>query len=336
MKTTRLGVVLVAVVGCGDAGGDRNEGTALVTSASSASETETGTMNSGAETEEGTTENESTTGSGPGGTTPGEESSTGPDDPTTSASTTTSTTTTDNPGDPLLPPANAGLDYQLGGAYDPPDGVEVISRDRNAAIAPGLYNICYVNGYQTQPDEEGWWLSEHPDLLLRDGGGDPFIDPDWDEILLDITTAPKRAALAEIVGGWIEQCGADGYDAVEIDNLDTYSRSDGMISQDNAVDFISMLATVAHGAGMAIAQKNSAEILGRQAEMNTDFVVAEECNRYSECGDYTEVYGDHVLVIEYRSGDFDSGCSDFPELSIVLRDLNLVGPGQGAYVYDRC
>ncbi len=330
MMRTWFLVALTVAVGCGDEG-DQGEGGAPTGSAGSSGETQTASATSGAQTDGETSANESTTGSGPGGTAPDEESSTGSD-----SSSASSTTTTDNPGEPVLPPANAGLDYQLGGAYDPPDGVEVVSRDRNAAIAPGLYNICYVNGFQTQPDEEDWWLSEHPDLLLRDGSGDPFIDPDWDEILLDITTAPKRAALAEIVGGWIEQCGIDGYDAVEIDNLDTYSRSDGMISQDNAVEFIRALADVAHGAGMAIAQKNSAEILGRQAEMHTDFVVTEECNRWNECGDFTEVYGDQVFVIEYRTEDFDAGCSDFPELSIVLRDLNLVGPGQNAYVYDRC
>ena len=54
-----------------------------------------------------------------------------------------------------LPPVGGKLDYQLGGAYAPPAGVTIVSRDRKAA--PGraaLYNICYVNGFQIQPDEE--------------------------------------------------------------------------------------------------------------------------------------------------------------------------------------
>ncbi|MCP5066366.1 MAG: endo alpha-1,4 polygalactosaminidase [bacterium] len=235
-----------------------------------------------------------------------------------------------------MPPANGSLDYQLGGAYDPPAGVTVLSRDRKASPYAGIYNICYVNGYQTQPDEEQWWIDNHYDLLLKDSGGEPFIDPDWDEILLDITTQSKRDALAAIVGGWIQQCADDGFDAVEIDNLDTYSRSDGLITQDNAVQFMSLLSATAHGAEIAIAQKNSTEIADRQAEMGTDFVVAEECNRWSECDDYKAVYGDLVFVIEYRQQDFDAGCSGYPELSIVLRDLNLVTPGNGSYVYDGC
>ena len=261
----------------------------------------------------------------------GEETTSGSE-----GSTSTASSESGEPTMPALPTANAQLDYQLGGSYEPPAGVEVLSRDRNAAPAMGLYNICYVNGYQTQPDEEQFWLDEHPDLLLRDENGDPFIDPDWDEILLDITTDEKRQALAEIVGEWIVQCGADGFDAVEIDNLDTYSRSDGMITEDHAVAFMSLLSAIAHDEGLAIAQKNSTEILDRQPELGTDFAVAEECNRWSECQDYMDVYGDQVYVIEYREQDFDVGCVDFPELSIVLRDLDLVTPGEGAYVYDAC
>ncbi len=235
-----------------------------------------------------------------------------------------------------LPPANGPLDYQLGEAYPPPTGVVVVSRDRNASPAPGLYNLCYVNGFQTQPDERDFWERDHPDLLLRDASGDVVIDPDWDEILLDVTTDAKRLALAAIVGGWIDGCADDGFDAVEIDNLDTYSRSGGLVSQDDAVAFMRLLADRAHARGLPIAQKNSAEVLGRRADMGTDFAVAEECNRWDECADFTAVYGDQVYVIEYRRADFDRGCRDFPELSIVLRDLNLVAPSSRAYVYDGC
>ena len=69
--------------------------------------------------------------------------------------------------------------------------------------------------------------------------------------------------------------------------------------------------------------------------MGTDFAVAEECNRYHECDAYTTAYGDHVLVIEYRRRDFDAGCAAYPNLSIVLRDLDLVPEGKKGYVYRR-
>jgi hypothetical protein len=235
-----------------------------------------------------------------------------------------------------LPPPNGGLDYQLGGAYTPPAGVTVVSRDRLASPAPGLYNVCYVNGFQTQPGEEAFWLEDHPDLVLRDAAGDPVIDPDWDEMLLDVSTPEKRTRLAAIVGGWVEGCASAGFDAVEIDNLDTYSRSGGLIAEADAIAFMRLLSDAAHGHGLAIAQKNSAEIAGRRAEMGTDFAVVEECSRYDECAVFTDVYGPAVLMIEYRRTDFDAGCRAFPEHSIVLRDLDLVSPADPGYVYDAC
>ncbi len=240
------------------------------------------------------------------------------------------------PQDRVLPTPNASVDYQLGEPYAPPAGVTIVTRDRKASIAAGLYSICYINGFQSQPDENDFWLEDHSELILRDGGGEIVIDPDWDEMILDIRTPAKRDALAAIMGGWIDGCANDGFDAIEIDNLDTYSRSGGLVAQADAVAYMRLLADRSHARGLPIGQKNSTEVLDQKNAMGTDFAVAEECNRYSECGEYTAAYGDYVIVIEYRRGDFDAGCSDFPNLSIVLRDLDLVAPGSSGYMYDGC
>lgn len=239
-------------------------------------------------------------------------------------------------GTPVLPPRNGSLDYQLGGAYPPPAGVQIVSRDRTEAPAAGLYNICYVNGFQVQPGEAKAWLRDHPDLVLRDGNGDPVIDPDWNELLIDVGTEAKRNAVVAIVGGWIADCERDGYDAIEIDNLDSYTRSGGLLDEDDAVAAMALFSAAGHRRGLAVAQKNSAELVPRQAELATDFVVAEECNRFNECGDYTAAYGEHVLVIEYGRTDYNNGCRDFPQLSIVLRDRDLVPDGATGYVYAGC
>src|SRR6478752_6055605 len=235
-----------------------------------------------------------------------------------------------------LPEANAPFDYQLGGGYTPAAGVKIVTRDREDVPAPGLYNICYVNGFQTQPQDNERWLADHADLVLHDSGGDPVIDEDWGEYLLDTSTETKRAALSQIVGAWIIKCADDGFDAVEIDNLDSYSRSSGLLDEDGNVSFMASLSAVAHAHGLAIGQKNSAELVPRASELGTDFAVAEECNRYSECDAYTAHYGAHVLSIEYRRQDFDKGCQAFPELSIVLRDLDLTTPTSSKYVFDGC
>ncbi len=240
------------------------------------------------------------------------------------------------PSEFALPPANGGLDYQLGGAYDPPAGVTIVSRDRKAAPAAGIYNICYVNGFQIQPEEEAFFMTTHPDLILRDGNAQPVIDVEWDEMLIDVSTDAKRSELAGVVGEWIAGCADAGFDAIEIDNLDSFSRSHGLLVENDDVAAMRMMADAAHARSLPIAQKNSAELVGRKAELGTDFVVAEECNEFDECQTYRDVYGDHVIVIEYNRTAFDAGCAAFPSLSIVLRDLDLVPAGSAGYAFDGC
>jgi hypothetical protein len=229
---------------------------------------------------------------------------------------------------------NGGLDYQLGGAYPPPEGVNIVSRDRTASIAPGLYNVCYVNGFQVQPGEDDDW---EPDLILRDEQGNPVIDPDWDEAILDISTVDKRERIAAFVGSWIDGCASAGFDAVEIDNLDTFTRSGGRLSEEQAIDLMARFSARAHQVGLASAQKNSAELLAQREAMGTDFAVSEECARYDECQDYVSAYGAHVLMIEYRNQDFAEACADFGATHpVVLRDLDLVPEGEDGYVFEGC
>lgn len=235
------------------------------------------------------------------------------------------------------PPANAKFDYQIGGAYAPPAGVSVVSRDRKATPAAGLYTICYVNAFQTQPDEIAWWQANHDDLLLKDGSGQYVVDGDWGENLLDVSTAAKRTAIAAIVNGWIDGCAASGFKAVEPDNIDSWTRSEGLLTQANAVAFLKLLAPHAHARNLAIAQKNTAELgtAGRGAGL--DFAIAEECGRYDECDAFTSVYGSNVIVIEYTKSAFRKACTKWgASLSVVLRDVLVTAPGSRTYQYDAC
>lgn len=239
-----------------------------------------------------------------------------------------------------LPPAGGQYDSQLGGAYPPPAGTEIVSRDRADPIAPGLYNICYVNAFQTQPQETDWWLANHPDLLLRDG--DKLIeDPNWPgEIFLDVSTAEKRDALATIVGEWIDQCAKDGYDAIEADNLDTYSRSYDLLNLYDNLAYAELLVARAHGLGLAFGQKNASEIQAGLQHAGMDFVITESCQVYDECGAYMEAYGRHVLEIEYTDTDasyFDTACADHgSKISVIRRDRNLTIPREESYFYQAC
>ncbi|MFJ6513510.1 endo alpha-1,4 polygalactosaminidase [Streptomyces sp. NPDC091406] len=238
----------------------------------------------------------------------------------------------------VVPPtANAAFDYQIGGAYTPPAGVEALSRDRTAKPAEGLYNVCYVNAFQTQPDALDWWEKNDPDLLLRDGDGEPVNDDAWGEALLDTSTEGKRTRLAKIVGGWIDGCATSGFQAVEPDNLDSYERSEGLLTRAHNAAFAKLLADRAHAAGLAIGQKNTTDLLGQRKEIGFDFAVAEECGRYDECGDYASAYGDRVFVVEYTDRDFGKACSSVgATVSVVRRDLDVVPAGRPGYVFRTC
>ncbi|SNY60946.1 endo alpha-1,4 polygalactosaminidase [Paractinoplanes atraurantiacus] len=231
------------------------------------------------------------------------------------------------------PPANGLFDYQLGGAYQPAAGVTIVDRDRTAPALPDIYGICYVNAYQTQPGENDWWQAEHPDLVLKKE------DPDWPgEHLLDISTPAKRAALGEIVGGWFAGCAASGFRAVEPDNLDSYTRSGGLLSEEHAVAYAQILVVKAHESGLAIGQKNAADFDGRR--IGFDFAVTEECAVYDECGTYLGRYGDQVYEIEYTDngiGAYRQACRDHgARISIILRDRDVIPQGEAGYHYESC
>ncbi|MFF8965726.1 endo alpha-1,4 polygalactosaminidase [Streptomyces globisporus] len=238
----------------------------------------------------------------------------------------------------VVPPtANAAFDYQIGGAYTPPAGVKALSRDRGAKPAKGLYNVCYVNAFQTQPDALGWWEKNNPDLLLRDADGDLVNDEAWGEALLDTSTAGKRTRLAKIVGGWISGCATSGFQAVEPDNLDSYERSDGLLTHAHNAAFAKLLADRAHTAGLAIGQKNTTDLLGQRKKIGFDFAVAEECGRYDECADYASAYGNKVFVVEYTDRDFAKACSSVgAKVSVVRRDLDVVPAGRPGYAFRTC
>ena len=277
-------------------------------------------------------------------------------------------------------PANAKFDYQIGAAYKPAGGVRVVSRDVSETPAAGLYNLCYVNGFQTQPDGAGdegtsaWFAADPqrrklllanptPDVPTADDGGvysrDFYVDPGWpDEIMFDIRTPANRQALAEIVGRQVATCADQGFDAVEVDNLDTFTRAyanvqdresartdpdfDGtdapkLMSADDALAFAGLLIERAHAAGLAIAQKNTMELGDAGRDAGFDLAVVEECGSTGECPDYAEVYGGDWVDVEYSASGFSKACRQVKNtISVVRRDESVTAPGSGTYVYNEC
>lgn len=249
-----------------------------------------------------------------------------------------------------LPTANAKWDYQIGGDYPLPAGVRVVSRDWFEGEAPsGAYGICYVNAFQTQPDDDGSRPDEQsnwPQHLILTELGD---DPNWGgEYLIDISTAEKRADAADHVHQMTQECANKGFKAVEFDNLDSWTRFDGTPLADDvpfekaeAVAYAALIVADAHALGLAAAQKNTTDLTSAEArqQIGFDFAIAEECGRWKECSRYRALYGNLVFVVEYRKKDFKRDCEKKKlrkRLAIIQRDLNVTQPGSGTYVYRAC
>lgn len=246
-------------------------------------------------------------------------------------------------GAEAAPLPEGGFDYQLGGGYEPPEGVEIVVRDSTDEPAAGLYSICYVNGFQTQPGDREMWLDEG--LVLLDGAGDPVPDPGWpDEYLLDTSDPDKRGRIAELLSETVAGCAEAGFAAVEFDNLDSFLRSDGALTAEDNFALAEELVAAVHGHGLLAAQKNTAEETERGLAAGYDFAITESCAAWNECDVYTDAYGvDGVLDTEYpgtleeRGMTFDEVCAheDTPPRAI-LRDLDLVPEGREGYLYQAC
>lgn len=273
-------------------------------------------------------------------------------------------------------PASGAFDYQLDGRYTPAADVAIVSSDprigRIAAASSAqdvpldtrLYNICYLNVFQTQPDESASWLATHRDLILMSGDQPVHDDdPDWQgELLFDVSTSLKQTKLLELQRGWISACKAAGYKAIEPDNIDSYTRSRRMLTAEQAQAYMTLFAAEAHAQGMAVAQKNvttwvreaGADGKLRAQSVGFDFAIVEECQVAGDCNEVIGFYTPaRVLEIEYLyDEDNDSAGVEVPAFSkdhfyaackargnsirIVLRNRDVRPASAAGYVRETC
>ena len=246
------------------------------------------------------------------------------------------------------PPANVQFDYQIYNDYEPPEGVAVVSRDwfhGEALTGEDDYSICYVNAFQTQaddpyvdrPDEKSNWPAN---LVLTELGD----DPNWGgEYLIDISTAAKRTQAAAWLAPMIDECANKDFDAVEFDNLDSWTRFDGTplegqvpFGEAEAILFATEITYYSHTRLLAVGQKNTTDLLDDAEAIGFNFAIVESCGVYDECTQFTDVY-EKVIGIEYSQAAFDVACAEIGTVaSVVLRDQNATDPGSGTYVYDEC
>ena len=224
-------------------------------------------------------------------------------------------------GRPAPPPTGTDFDYQLGGNRPVPDHVGIVVRDREAAPAAGRYNVCYVNGFQTQPNERRFWR-QHWQLVLKEArraGRRRGVG----RVAAGHPHRRRSAKLARIVGRWIDGCAADGYAAVEFDNLDSFARSHGLIDRADTHERSRGGWSVARTPPASPPRRRTAPS-GTAAASASTSRSPRSARRWRECGDYVDHYGRHVLAVEYRGRDFRRACRDWADqISVVRRDVAL-------------
>ena len=93
--------------------------------------------------------------------------------------------------------------------------------------------------------------------------------------------------------------------------------------------------------GLAIAQKNAAELAGAGHRLGFDFAIAEECQPYGECDPLPQRVRHRVIEIEYPDNggqrNLDQACRlRGDRISIVYRDRNVTPAGQPGFLERRC
>ena len=207
----------------------------------------------------------------------------------------------------------------------------MVSRDWYSGTALGTessYSICYVNAFQTQPDGDG----ERPDLTSNWPGEvvmTSMEDPSWPgEFPIDISTPEKRERAAAHVSKMVATCKEKLFAAVEFDNLDSFTRY-APITKENTVEYAKLLVKDAHSMGLAVAQKNTLDLIasGDHTAIGFDFAVVEECGTYDECAAFRDAYGGKMVAVEYTQKGFDNACATIGDTSaVVMRDVPVSMP----------
>ena len=156
----------------------------------------------------------------------------------------------------------------------------------------GVLTICYVS-VGTLEEWRGD-VASFPAQVI----GNSYVE--WEgERFLDIR---QTDILLPLMQARFADCADKGYDAVEPDNMDVYINDSGFdISADQTVAYVTALAEIAHGLGLAIGQKNVPELTA-ELEPVLDFVITEGCIADGWCDQVSRYAqnGKAIFAAEYE------------------------------------
>jgi len=179
--------------------------------------------------------------------------------------------------------------------------------DNSAAVsaihAGGGHALCYVSAGTYEPFRPD--AQSYVDFDQACGNcliGKPvagFRDEHWLDIRDD---QGQRTFILATMAARVDRCKADGFDAVEFDNVEGYANSSGFpLSDGDQLVFNTSLANLAHTRGLTVALKND---LGQVSELVPyfDMAVNEQCQQFEECAALDPFIGagKAVFQVEYE------------------------------------
>jgi hypothetical protein len=206
------------------------------------------------------------------------------------------------------PPVGTTWQWQIGGGtFDTTIAAQAFDIDweQNATAVQSLHAagkkvICYVSVGSWED-----WRSDAADFPAAVIGKDY---PGWPgEKFVDIRSDVLRSIIAKRLG----ICQANGFDAVEPDNMDVFEASSGFpLTRADGVDYALWLAAECHRRGMAIVQKNAASIVG-SIHTSYDGALTEDCYSGGWCSNMQPYIDANqpVFACEYDSSVFSAACA---------------------------
>jgi hypothetical protein len=166
------------------------------------------------------------------------------------------------------------------GAYDI-DGWNNTAVEVSALHALGLKVVCYMDAGTYEPGRPD--SSSFP-ASLRGNAVQGWPGEYW----LDVRpSGPNYATLQSIMLARFKECQSKGFDAVEPDNIDSYTNTPGFsTSPADQIAYNEWIASTVHGLGMAVFQKNDLDQISTLLPY-FDGILDEECNHNSECDTLT-------------------------------------------------
>lgn len=191
----------------------------------------------------------------------------------------------------------------------------ILSATPTAAQLRGSFNVMEVDGFDTPAStvtalhalhkeavcyiDVGTWEQWRPDAkrFPKSVLGKP--DAGWPgERWLDIR---QTGVLLPIMRARFAMCVKKRFDAVDPDNVDGVENATGFkLTVLEQLTYDRAIAALAHADGLAVALKSYADE-AKALEPSFDFVVEEQCVKYSECGELASFPANHkpVFDIEY-------------------------------------